>query len=183
VLAEASALPAFIVVNKIDLADPGSTFEPYRAAGYPVLFPSVKLRIGSDQLRDWLCGHWSALPGPSGAGKSSLLNTVQPGLDLAVRAVSQAVGKGRHTTVPARLVPLDCGGYVAATPGLRELGLWGVDAETLPACFAEFRLRRAACRFGNSCTHAHGPGCAIRAAVDAGQIDRCRYESYLALRE
>src|SRR5690606_6209074 len=172
VLAEASALPAFIVVNKIDLADPGSTFEPYRAAGYPVLFTSVKLRIGIDQLRDWLCGHWSALAGPSGAGKSSLLNTVQPGLDLAVRAVSQAVGKGRHTTVTARLVPLDCGGYVADTPGLRELGLWGIEPAELPAYLPEFTDLIGACPFSRSCRHTPARGCAIRDAVEARSTAR-----------
>ena len=183
VLAEANALPAAIILNKSDLADARPALRPYIDAGYPVLFTSVKQRAGLDQVRDRLCGHWSVLTGPSGVGKSSLLNVIQPGLGLAVGDVSETAQKGRHTTVSARLIRLDCGGYVADTPGLRELGLWGVDSDTLPACFPEFRLRRDDCRFGHSCSHSHEPDCAVRAAVSAGEIDAGRYRGYLAMRE
>lgn len=186
VLAEASGLPAVVVVNKIDLADRAETeerFSPYRAAGYDLLLTSARTGEGVSELRDRLCGRESVLTGPSGAGKSSLLNSVEPGLGLRVGAVSEAVRKGRHTTVTARLIPLECGGFVADTPGLREVGLWGVEPQTLDGMFPEFRDRIGTCRFARSCTHTHEPDCRVRDAVDEGFIDRGRYESYVLMRE
>jgi ribosome biogenesis GTPase len=185
VLAASSGLPALIVVNKTDLAPDEATdarFAPYRAAGYDVLLTSVPTGRGCADLRERLCGRESVLTGPSGAGKSSLLNATEPGLGLRVGAVSEAVRKGRHTTVTARLIPLACGGFVADTPGLREVGLWGVDAAALDTLFPEFHAWIGACRFGRSCTHTHEPHCAIREAVEEGAIDRGRYESYVGLR-
>src|SRR5690606_6248875 len=127
VLASANALPAIIVVNKVDLverAELTARCGPYAAAGCPLCCTSVTDGAGIDELRERLCGRESVLTGPSGVGKSSLLNAVQPGLGLRIGEVSKAVNKGRHTTVAAQLIPLECGGYVADTPGLRELGLW-----------------------------------------------------------
>ncbi len=184
VLGESNQLPCVIVVNKVDLVsvdEMRERFAPYRAAGYDVLFVSALDGTGVDDVRTLLCGRESVLTGPSGAGKSSLLNAVQPGLSLRVGAVSDAVGKGRHTTVSALLVPLECGGYVADTPGLREVGLWGIEPGTLDACFPEFRPYIGSCRFARSCTHDHEPDCAVVAAVDAGVINRGRYDSYLRL--
>lgn len=185
VLAESNELPATLVVNKIDLTGEVAArerFALYERAGYPVLYTSVKQSIGTDALHEALCGRTSVLTGPSGVGKSTLLNTVQPGLRLRVAEVSEAVGKGRHTTVAAELIPLSCGGYVADTPGLRELGLWGVPAEQLDYFFPEFGEYLGACRFGNSCTHLHEPGCTVRAALEEGRIPTSRYESYALLR-
>jgi ribosome biogenesis GTPase / thiamine phosphate phosphatase len=184
-LCEASDLPAVVVINKLDLVDLDETrarFAPYEKAGYPLLLTSVKLDLGIAELRERLCGKLSGLTGPSGVGKSSLLNAVEPGLGLRIGAVSQAVGKGRHTTVTARLIPLGCGGYVADTPGLREIGLWGVDLEQLDHCFPDFAPFLDHCRFTGSCTHTHEPGCAIKAAVAEGRLDAGRYESYRRLR-
>lgn len=185
VLAGANELHALVVLNKTDLVpaeQAGAKVEAYRRAGYPVLLTSVPEHRGLDELRDALCGHRSVLAGPSGVGKSTLLNAVQPGLGLRVAEVSEAVRKGRHTTVSARLIPLECGGYVADTPGLRELGLWGVEPEDLPSLFPEFSDASRLCRF-STCTHTHEPGCGVRNAVEASTIDRSRYESYLALRQ
>lgn len=185
VLAGSSDLPAIIVINKTDLsaeADVRARFAAYPAAGYDVLFTSALQDRGIGDLRQRLCGRESVLAGPSGAGKSSLLNAVEPGLGLRVGAVSAAVHKGRHTTVTARLIPLAAGGFVADTPGLREVGLWGVDTGTLDTLFPEFLDRLGTCRFAR-CTHTHEPDCAIREAVDQGRIDRGRFESYVALRE
>lgn len=185
VLAASNELPALIVINKTDLAPDAETharFAPYRAAGYDVLLTSVAAGRGIAELRERLCGRESVLTGPSGAGKSSLLNAVEPGLGLRVGAVSEALRKGRHTTVTARLIPLACGGFVADTPGLREVGLWGVDPETLDSSFPEFVALIGTCRFSRSCTHTHEPGCAIREAVEEGAIDRGRYESYVSMR-
>lgn len=186
ILAEASRLAATIVVNKIDLTgEPAARerFSMYEAAGYAVLYTSAPQSRGIGALRDRLCGCTSVLTGPSGAGKSSLLNALEPGLGLRTAAIGEAARKGRHTTVSAELVPLACGGYVADTPGLRELGLWRIPTEELDRCFPEFRPYRGECRFGGSCTHTHEPGCAVRAAVDAGAVSGERYESYRALSE
>ena len=191
VLAEANSLPALILLNKIELvgaAHADAFLAPYRAAGYGTLTASAATGSGVAELRALLCaaraggGHVrSALTGPSGVGKSSLLNVVQPGLGLRIGAVSEAVHKGRHTTVAAQLIRLDCGGYVADTPGLREVGMWGIDNETLDHCFPEFRDYIGTCRYTRSCSHTHEPGCAVRAAVAAGIVSGPRYESYAAL--
>lgn len=184
VLCESSGLDALVVANKVDLAGPGAArerFGIYEGIGYPVLYTSTKEGLGVGELRERIRDRVSALAGPSGVGKSSLLNAVQPGLALRVASVSDAVQKGRHTTVTAQLVPLEGGGYVADTPGLREIGLWGIDADELDHLFPEFRPYLGTCRYGNSCTHTHEPGCAVRAAAEAGQVPPSRYESYRRL--
>ncbi len=185
VLAEHNHLDALIVVNKIDLLAPGvpeEVFDLYTKIGYPVLYTSVKRGQGIDALRAALVGKISALAGPSGVGKSSLLNAVQPGLGQSVNAISQATGKGKHTTTATHLFPLDEGGFIADTAGLREIGLWEMDEGEIAAGFREFRPLIPDCRF-SGCTHTHEPGCAVRAAVDSGAIAPQRYESYLRLLE
>jgi ribosome biogenesis GTPase len=141
VLAEANHLAAALVANKADLSGAGpGVFAVYEAIGYPVLHVSAREGEGLESLRGLLEGRMSVLTGPSGVGKSSLLNALWPGLDLSVGAISEALNKGRHTTVAARLIPLPGGTYVADTPGLRELGLWGIEPAELDACFPEFRV-------------------------------------------
>jgi ribosome biogenesis GTPase / thiamine phosphate phosphatase len=186
VLCESSDLDAVIVANKVDLVtdeEARSVFGPYEAIGYPVLYTSTKTGAGMDRLEELLRDRISALTGPSGVGKSSLLNEVQPGLALRVASVSDAVQKGRHTTVTAQLIPLEGGGYVADTPGLRELGLWGLDREELHFYFREFEPFLGSCRYGTSCTHTHEPGCAIQQAVHDGVISEHRYDSYRRILE
>jgi len=186
VLAESNGLDGVVVVNKVDLSTPEAVrerFADYVAAGYPVICTSVVTGEGVEELRSQLCGRVSALAGPSGVGKSSLLNAVEPGFQLRTGEVSAAVRKGRHTTVTAELLPLKCGGYVADTPGLREVGLWGIPAEELDHYFPEFRPYLGECKFGYACSHTHEPGCAVRAAVEGGEVSEARYESYRAMLE
>jgi ribosome biogenesis GTPase len=184
VIAERESIPAMICVNKLDLVEPRSArqaFAEYPPLGYPVLFTSVLSGKGVKNLRRILKGKISVLAGPSGAGKSSLLNAVQPGLDLATGAISSARKEGTHTTVAPRLVRLKQGGYVADTPGLKALALWDIEPEELDAYFPEMRTMVAQCGFSN-CSHTHEPGCAVIAAVEGGEISPERYDSYLRMR-
>ncbi|HTD59698.1 MAG TPA: ribosome small subunit-dependent GTPase A [Gemmatimonadaceae bacterium] len=184
VIAEANELQAHIVVNKVDLVDPAAArarFADYPLAGYPIHYTSTVTREGLDELAAELKGRTSALSGPSGVGKSSLLNALYPGLNLRVGAISQSVNKGRHTTVGALLHPLPDGGYVADTPGLREVGIWGLSADALDRCFPEFVTHLGHCRFAD-CHHVVEPDCAVRAAIAAGELSANRYDSYVRLR-
>jgi ribosome biogenesis GTPase len=184
VIAEKQGLPALIVANKVDLVgqeQAEALFGFYRPLGYPVIYTCAKDGLGVEELRARLTGRVSALAGPSGVGKSSLLNAVQPGLGLAVREVSAAVSKGRHTTTVRELFPLDGGGYVADTPGMRSLALWDTEPEELDGYFPELAPLVHACQFSN-CSHKSEPGCAVRLAVEAGDVSSQRYESYLRLR-
>ena len=186
VIAEANDLAARVVVNKVDLAsesDAHRQFGDYVRAGYPVHLTSTKDGgRGLEVLHDALQGRMSVLTGPSGVGKSSLMNALYPGLDLRVGEISESVNKGRHTTVGAWLYPLPDGGFVSDTPGLREIGMWGLDPAQLDACFPEFRPLTPQCRFAD-CTHIVEPECAVREAVASGAASSSRYESYVKLRE
>jgi ribosome biogenesis GTPase len=199
VVAEANDLHARVVVNKVELVGGGDAaagaevvrerFADYERAGYPVHPTSVKQGFGFEALHAALDGRTSALTGPSGVGKSSLMNTLYPGLDLRVGEISESVNKGRHTTVGALLHPIPAradgsapGGFVVDTPGLREIGLWGLAADSLDRLFPELRPYLAQCRFAD-CAHLAEPDCAVREAVEAGAVSRARYESYLKLRD
>jgi ribosome biogenesis GTPase len=172
------------VLNKVDLVSEADArwVAAYARAGYPVHLTSVKRNAGLGELHDALARRTSVLTGPSGVGKSSLLNALFPGLNLRVGEISESVNKGRHTTVGGFLHPLPGGGYVVDTPGLREVGLWALPAESLDRCFPEFRPHLGECRFGD-CAHLSEPDCAVRAAVASGGISAERYGSYLTLRE
>lgn len=182
---EHGELGVAICINKVDLVEP-STVEPlldvYRRLGYAAIAASAATGIGVDALRDVLRDKTSVLAGPSGAGKSSLLMAVQPGLTLRVRSVSAATHKGRHTTTAVRLLPLDVGGYVVDTPGIREFALYDLERGELQHCFPEMAERFGQCQFRN-CLHLHEPGCAVLAAVEAGDIDPERYGSYQRIHE
>jgi ribosome biogenesis GTPase / thiamine phosphate phosphatase len=190
VLAEAQQLAPVICLNKVDLGpDPAllERLEYYRGLGYPVLAVSAEGSIGIPALRQLLGGHTSALVGPSGVGKSSLLNAIEPDLSLRVSRVSDAHHKGRHTTTGTRVVPLEAGdgyaaGYVADTAGIRALALGSAAAGKLDWCFRELRPFLGLCHL-NDCLHVHEPRCAVRTAVERGEVDAERYESYRRLVE
>ncbi len=184
IIAEANGISASLVMNKSELVDERTArafAEPYVLAGYPVRFTSVKADVGLAALHDALAGRVSALSGPSGVGKSSLLNAIYPGSNLRVGEISESVNKGRHTTVGAKLIPLPDGGFVADTPGLREVGLWGITAGDLAQCFPELRPFLGHCKF-QDCAHDSEPGCAVHAAVAQHKISVARHASYLMLR-
>lgn len=186
VIAEANDLVARLIINKVELLERGEAearerFGDYERAGYPVHFTSVKQARGLAAIEAVLGGRVSVVTGPSGVGKSSLLNALFPGLGLKVSEISESVNKGKHTTVGAFLHPLPTEGAVVDTPGLREIGLWELPIEHLDDCFPELRAVRAGCRFAD-CAHVAEPGCAVRAAVEGGEVSRPRYDSYLKLR-
>ncbi len=184
VIAEEQSVPPLIIANKTDLVSMEfaiDLFGHYADIGYPLIYSSVPKGEGIPQLKEKLIGKISALAGPSGAGKSSLLNAIQPGLGLSIQKVSQATGKGKHTTVASELIPIKGGGYVADTPGLKALALWDIEPEEVDGYFPEIRPLVAQCQFSD-CTHIHEPGCAVAEAVENGEIHPQRYDSYLRLR-
>ncbi|HET6380001.1 MAG TPA: ribosome small subunit-dependent GTPase A [candidate division Zixibacteria bacterium] len=185
VVAEHNEVPAAVVANKVDLVGlPAAReiFGPYERIGYPVHYTSAREGIGLEDFADALAGRTSVVTGPSGVGKSTLLNAIQPGLRLATGEVSSALHKGRHTTTAAELHRLEGPrhGYVADTPGLRELGLWRIPPRELAWCFREFQDHLGGCAF-NDCRHLEEPRCAIRAAVERGEVTEARYDSYCRL--
>lgn len=185
VVAEMNEVPAVIAVNKIDLVEPGeaqAVFAPYEEIGYRVIYTSVVDSRGIPELRDCLNGKISVLTGSSGVGKTSLLNAVQPGLGRRVKEVSKATEKGLHTTRHVELIPMESGGYVADTPGIRGLALFDLEPYELDGYFREIAPLVADCQFGD-CTHGNEPNCAVRAAVADGRVSPERYDSYLRLRE
>ena len=180
VLAEANDIPILIIVNKVDLVDVDaarSMFADYATAGYELMFVSVKQQIGLEGLRALVRGRETVFTGPSGVGKSTLLNYLHPEAQMRTREVSEAVMKGQHTTVGAQLIHLPEGGFIVDTPGMREVGMWEINPEGLDVCFPDLRPFLGDCRF-STCTHLHEPGCAVKNAVEAGELSAARYQSY-----
>lgn len=173
-----------ICVNKMDLDVNGYAEEVvarYARIGYASLGTSIVGPRGLDELREILRDQTSVLAGPSGVGKSSLLNALDPALQLAVGTLSD-LQRGRHTTTTARLLKWVFGGYVVDTPGIRQFDLAQLDSQEVEAYFVEFVDRVADCKF-EDCTHTHEKTCAIKSAVEAGEIHPERYDSYCRIFE
>lgn len=174
-----------IVMNKIDLIDPAElavTVGTYASMGYPVLLTSATSGQNIDQLSERLRNRSTALAGQSGVGKSSLLNAVQPGLGLAVGEVSQENEKGRHTTTASQMIPLDFGGAVFDTPGIRQFQLWDIAAEEVAGLMPDLRPFVSLCRYPD-CLHLHEDDCAVKDAVADGLVSDRRYDAYCHLLE
>ena len=183
---ETSDIPAlYIVVNKLDLLPEGigeQRFSDYTRMGYSVIYTSAKTGVGLEEIHTLLKDKVSVFTGPSGVGKSSLLNELQDGLGRSVKSVSETSSEGVHTTRDSALIKLDAGGYIADTPGIRNLTVWDIEPEELDGYFRDIAPFVPDCRF-NDCTHSNEPGCAVRRAVKSGHISKRRYKHYLVLRE
>ena len=183
VAGESRELDGAIVVNKVDL-DPARDYDGlarvYRDIGYPVFEVSAKTGEGVAAVREFLTGRTTTLLGASGVGKSSLANALDSSLRLRIGDVHEGTGQGMHTTATVSLLRLPWGGYLVDTPGIREFGLWDVSRADLGHWFREIAARFNDCRF-NDCLHDKEPGCAVKAAVEGGEIVRWRYDSYLRM--
>ncbi len=184
--AEAYHIPAIIVFNKIDLYDDDllemheELVEIYENAGYRTLAVSAKENIHIEEFKSLLTDKVSLLSGHSGVGKSSLINRVEPGLNLKEGDISHIHQKGKHTTSFASMHPLSFGGYVIDTPGIKEFGLVDMERREIAGRLPEFRKYIGACRF-NDCLHVNEPDCAIVEAVEKGDIHPMRYYNYLSI--
>ena len=181
-LGESSRIQPTLVINKVDLPGAGEVAEPlknlYESIGYLVLLVSAAAGVGVDRLEEELCSGTSTLIGPSGVGKSSLLNAIDPELELRTGELSRKGGTGRHTTVNARIISLNCGGFVADTPGFGDIAFVGIPPSELDHCFPEFSQHLSQCRF-RGCSHVSEPDCGVQAAVEKGVIPATRFKSYL----
>ena len=178
-------VPVYLCVNKCDL-DPGAELvRIYTHAGFPVIRASAETGEGVEALRSLLKGKLTAFTGNTGVGKSSMLNALCPALSLATGEVSEKLGRGRHTTRHVQLYALDADTYVADTPGFSSFDTEQMDVllkENLQYTFPDFAPYLGECQF-HDCSHRAEPGCAVRKAVEAGEVERTRYESYLRLYE
>ncbi|MDH5595031.1 MAG: small ribosomal subunit biogenesis GTPase RsgA [Gammaproteobacteria bacterium] len=172
-----------ILLNKVDLlddrtlADYKERLSDYIRIGYPVIYASTKREHGLDALQKTLKEKTSILVGRSGVGKSSLVNRILPDANIKTGEVSEATGKGQHTTSAARLYHLSCGGELIDSPGVREFGLWNLSRDEATYGFIEFRQFIGKCKFSN-CTHTHEPQCAIQEAIENEEISPRRVDSY-----
>lgn len=186
VTAEAYSVPAALVFNKLDLfSEEGLEIleeyvSIYSELGYPCYEVSALEGTNIDQLRDLLRDKVTLVSGHSGVGKSSLINAIAPGSQLRTGSISDWSDKGKHTTTFAEMLPLPFGGYLIDTPGIRELGIVDIEQAELSHFFPEMRALLNACRFHN-CRHVNEPGCAVLDALEAGDIQPSRYESYLSI--
>lgn len=186
VIAEKNRLRPLICINKMDLSDV-EKFSAYRdyyqgKLAIPVFFTSAITGEGVKSLEKSLQNSVTALVGHSGVGKSSLIKAIQPGLNIKIAAVSERTRKGQHTTTHVQLFPLSNNSFVIDTPGVRELGFWGIYKKDLANYFVEFRQYDPECQFGD-CTHIREPGCAIKNAVSHGEILEERYKNYVNIFE
>ena len=185
VMMERKGIPAILCFNKTDIAgDPRirELAQTYRDCGCRILFTSAKKQENIRQLLGLLRGKTTTVAGPSGVGKSSLINLLQGDVCMETGAISEKIGRGRHTTRHAELIAIDEASYIMDTPGFSSLYTNDFEKEELKQYFPEFHPFEGLCRY-SGCDHVHEPGCAVKEAVEEGKIHRTRYENYLEMYE
>lgn len=186
--AEAYRIPCTLIFNKTDRYNPGQRLqmqkliEIYQSIGYRCLKTSAKQNQGIDQIREWMKGKTSVFSGHSGVGKSTLINKVEPALNLKTREISAYHETGKHTTTFSEMFELSFGGFIIDTPGIKGFGVLEMEKEEISHYFPEIFKRLDKCQYYN-CTHTHEPGCEVKKAVTENEIAKSRYLSYLGLLE
>lgn len=183
VMMEYKEIPVILCFNKTDIATESELeelAEIYRACGYPVVFTSAREGIHVDMVRQLLKGKTTAIAGPSGVGKSSLINLLQPHVQMETGDISRKIARGKHTTRHSELIAIDKESYIMDTPGFSSLYVGEMEKEELKYCFREFTPFEGRCRF-QGCSHIHEPSCLVKAAVEEGQIHKNRYRDYVEM--
>ena len=185
IYAEHLNIKPVLVINKIDL-DPEKKYweilKVFKAAGYEVIETSAVNELGIERISESLKDKISVFAGPSGAGKSTLLNRIKPGLHLKIGDLSRKIDRGTHTTRHAELIDLNTGGRVADTPGFTSLDLNELHVEEIKNCFPEFIRLSEGCRF-TGCNHLKEPDCAVKKALESGELEKFRYDFYVYIQE
>lgn len=178
-------LPCILAFNKADLVGEDRLAEIrslYEKSGHPIFFISAKNEIGLLELKDALLGKITTLAGPSGVGKSSLINSLQTGVSMETGTVSEKIQRGKHTTRHSELIPIDEDSFILDTPGFTSLSVFNLEKEELESLYSEFEPYRKHCRF-TPCSHTHEPDCAVKEALEQGEISRVRYENFQQIYE
>ena len=179
-------IPVILVFNKSDLYDKGEIGiyeylkDIYTKIGYKCILTSAVTGEGIEELKEQLKDQTSLIAGQSGVGKSTLINKIQPGLDLKINELSRYTGKGQHTTTFAEMFNLDNGGKIIDTPGIKNLSFNNLEVLDIAHNFREFFIKSKHCKYSN-CTHRNEPGCAVKEAIEAGEISELRYINYLQI--
>lgn len=188
VSAEAYRIPCHLVFNKIDLCNDeqkqyiDNLISVYENVGYRCLKISAQTNEGMKALKDMMTGKSSVFSGHSGVGKTTIINVLQPGINLKTRPISEAHFSGKHTTTYSEMFELDFGGYIIDTPGIKGFGMLEMERWEISHYFPEMFRRLNECQFYN-CTHTHEPNCAVKKSIEQGKIAKSRYNSYLGLLE
>ncbi|MDD7050788.1 MAG: ribosome small subunit-dependent GTPase A [Lachnospiraceae bacterium] len=178
-------LPCILAFNKADLVGEDRLAEIrslYEKSGHPIFFISAKNEMGLLELKDALLGKITTLAGPSGVGKSSLINSLQTGVSMETGTVSEKIQRGKHTTRHSELIPIDEDSFILDTPGFTSLSVFNLEKEELESLYSEFEPYRKHCRF-TPCSHTHEPDCAVKEALEQGEISRVRYENFQQIYE
>ena len=185
IMMEQQQVDTVICFNKQDLAteeELQKLEETYQKCGYHILFTSARKEEGLEEVKKVLEGKTTTVAGPSGVGKSSLINLIQPEIEMETGNISEKIERGKHTTRHSQLIHVKDNTYIMDTPGFSSLYLMGFEKEELKEYFKEFKEYEPECRF-LGCSHIHEPDCGVKQALEEGKISRIRYENYMAMYE
>ena len=185
IMMEYQDVPVTICFNKKDLLEEQAIEEfagVYKKCGYSVLYTSAEKEEGIRELHELLDGRTTAVAGPSGVGKSSLVNRLQPNVQMETGSISRKIERGKHTTRHSEIIPIAADTYIMDTPGFSTLYIPGFEKEDLQNFYPEFKEYEPYCRF-KGCSHISEPDCGVKEALAEGKISQLRYDDYLALYE